>query len=78
MCPLALSAGMPTNTSYDDWTREELVDRVEELEEMRAALLAALDIVTDPDRDTDAVRKQLAEEFDAIGDDDLAEATRGW
>jgi cytochrome oxidase Cu insertion factor (SCO1/SenC/PrrC family) len=69
---------MPTNTSYDDWTREELVDRVEELEEMRAALLAALDIVTDPDRDTDAVRKQLAEEFDAIGDDDLAEATRGW
>lgn len=66
------------STEYDDWTREELVGRVEELEETRAALLAALDIVTDPDRDTDGVRKQLADEFDAIGDDDLAEATRGW
>ena len=66
------------STEYDDWTREELVGRVEELEETRAALLAALDIVTDPDRDTDGVRKQLADEFDAIGDGDLAEATRGW
>jgi hypothetical protein len=65
-------------TQYDDWTREELIGRVEELEETRAALLAALDIVTDPDRDTDAVRRQLADEFDAIGDDELAEATRGW
>jgi hypothetical protein len=71
---------MPTNTptTYDEWTREELIERVEELEETRAALLAALDIVTDPDRDTDAVRQQLADEFDAIGDGDLAEATRGW
>jgi hypothetical protein len=67
-------------TRYDDWSHEELVERVEELEETRAALLAALDIVTDPDRDTDSVRRQLADEFDrasargADGD----EATRGW
>ncbi|WP_372911361.1 hypothetical protein [Salinigranum sp.] len=65
-------------TQYDDWSREELVERVEELEETRAALLAALDIVTDPDRDTDDVRARLAEEFDRVGDDDVAEATRGW
>jgi cytochrome oxidase Cu insertion factor (SCO1/SenC/PrrC family) len=65
-------------TKYDDWTREELVERVEKLEETRAALLAALDIVTDPDRDTDAVRQQLAEEFDRAGEGDVAEATRGW
>jgi hypothetical protein len=51
---------------------------VEKLEETRAALLAALDIVTDPDRDTDAVRQQLAEEFDRAGEGDVAEATRGW
>ena len=63
---------------YDDWTRAELVERVEELEETRAALLAALDIVTDPDRDTDAVRRQLADEFDRVGEGDVAEATRGW
>lgn len=61
---------------YDDWSHEELVERVEELEETRAALLAALDIVTDPDRDTDAVRRQLAEEFDRVGES--AEAPRGW
>jgi cytochrome oxidase Cu insertion factor (SCO1/SenC/PrrC family) len=65
-------------STYDDWSHEELVDRIEELEETRAALLAALDIVTDPDRDTDAVRQQLAEEFDRVGDGDVAEATRGW
>ncbi len=64
------------STKYDDWSHEELVERVEELEETRAALLAALDIVTDPDRDTDAVRRQLAEEFDRVGES--AEATRGW
>jgi cytochrome oxidase Cu insertion factor (SCO1/SenC/PrrC family) len=63
---------------YDDWTRAELIERVEELEETRAALLAALDIVTDPDRDTDAVRRQLADEFDRVGEGDVAEATRGW
>lgn len=63
---------------YDDWSRAELIERVEELEETRAALLAALDIVTDPDRDTDAVRQQLAEEFDRVGQGDVAEATRGW
>ena len=66
------------STKYDDWSRDELIDRLEELEEMRAALLAALDIVTDPDRDTDAIRQQLADEFDEVGDGDIAEATRGW
>jgi hypothetical protein len=65
-------------TKYDDWSRAELVERVEELEETRAALLAALDIVTDPDRDTDAVRQQLADEFDRVGEGDVADATRGW
>jgi hypothetical protein len=29
-------------STYDDWSHEELVDRIEELEETRAALLAAL------------------------------------
>lgn len=66
------------STKYDDWSRAELVERVEELEETRAALLAALDIVTDPDRDTDAVRRQLADEFDRVGEGDVADATRGW
>ncbi|WP_318567295.1 hypothetical protein [Salinigranum marinum] len=66
------------STKYDDWAREELVERVEELEETRAALLAALDIVTDPDRDTDAVRQQLADEFERVGEGDVADATRGW
>jgi hypothetical protein len=66
------------STQYDDWSHDELVERVEELEETRAALLAALDIVTDPDRDTDAVRQQLADEFDRVGESDSAEATRGW
>jgi hypothetical protein len=65
-------------TKYDDWSHDDLVDRVEELEETRAALLAALDIVTDPDRDTDAVRQQLADEFDRVGEGDGLEATRGW
>ena len=65
--------------TYDDWSREELVERVEQLEETRAALLAALDIVTDPDRDTEAVREQLAAEFDRVGEGgDVAEVTRGW
>ncbi|WP_136590743.1 hypothetical protein [Salinigranum halophilum] len=66
------------STKYDDWSHEELVERVEELEETRAALLAALDIVTDPDRDTDAVRQQLADEFDRVGEGEVADATRGW
>lgn len=65
-------------TKYDDWSRTELIERLEELEETRAALLAALDIVTDPDRDTEAIREQLADEFDRAGDSDVAEATRGW
>jgi hypothetical protein len=65
--------------TYDDWSREELVERVEQLEETRAALLAALDIVTDPDRDTEAVREQLADEFDRVGEGgDVAEVARGW
>jgi hypothetical protein len=66
------------SANYDEWSREELVERVEELEETRAALLAALDIVTDPDRDTEAVRRQLADEFDRVGEGDVAEASRGW
>ncbi|WP_152043205.1 hypothetical protein [Salinigranum salinum] len=66
------------STKYDDWSHDDLVDRIEELEETRAALLAALDIVTDPDRDTDAVRQQLADEFDRVGESDGVEATRGW
>jgi 5S rRNA maturation endonuclease (ribonuclease M5) len=65
-------------TKYDDWSRTELIERVEELEETRAALLATLDIVTDPDRDTEAIREQLADEFDRAGDSEVAEATRGW
>jgi 5S rRNA maturation endonuclease (ribonuclease M5) len=65
-------------TKYDDWSRRELIERLEELEETRAVLLAALDIVTDPDRDTEAIREQLADEFDRVGDSDVAEATRGW
>ena len=77
MCPPCLSID-EMSTKYDDWSRDELIDRLEELEEMRAALLAALDIVTDPDRDTDAIRQQLADEFDEVGDGDVAEATRGW
>jgi hypothetical protein len=66
------------SANYDEWSREELVERVEELEETRAALLAALDIVTDPDRDTEVVRRQLADEFDRVGEGDVAEASRGW
>lgn len=66
------------SSNYADWSHEELVERIEELEETRAALLAALDIVTDPDRDTDAVRQQLADEFDRVGEGDVAEANRGW
>jgi hypothetical protein len=67
------------SATYDDWSRAELIERVEQLEETRAALLAALDIVTDPDRDTEAVRQQLADEFDRVGaGDDAAEVTRGW
>jgi hypothetical protein len=65
-------------TKYDNWSRTELIERLEELEETRAALLAALDIVTDPNRDTEAIREQLADEFDRVSDSDVAEATRGW